>query len=89
MYKKAIIALAGPITNLALAVLVIIFASISTNIQNTYIYQILIYSNFLIAMFNLIPIYPMDGGRFLNEVLKLILEIKLHIKLHILFQKQF
>lgn len=70
--KKAIIALAGPITNLALAVLVIIFASISTNIQNTYIYQILIYSNFLIGMFNLIPIYPMDGGRFLNEVLKLI-----------------
>lgn len=69
--KRAIIALAGPITNLVIAVIVIILEKIITNLQNTYIYQILIYSNFLIAMFNLIPIYPMDGGRVLNEIIKL------------------
>lgn len=69
--KRAIIALSGPITNLVIAVIVIILEKIITNLQNTYIYQILIYSNFLIAMFNLIPIYPMDGGRVLNEIIKL------------------
>lgn len=67
--KRAIIAIAGPITNFAIAVIAIIVAWVSGNAQNIYIYQIIIYSNFLIGMFNLIPIYPMDGGRFLKEVL--------------------
>ena len=69
--KKAIIALAGPLTNLIIAVVTIIIGYFNANIQNTYIYQIIIYANFLIAMFNLIPIYPMDGGRLLNELLKI------------------
>lgn len=67
--KRAIIAIAGPITNFAIAVIAIVVASVSGNAQNIYIYQIIIYSNFLIGMFNLIPIYPMDGGRLLKEVL--------------------
>ena len=67
--KRAIIAIAGPITNFAIAVIAIIVAWVSGNAQNVYIYQIIIYSNFLIGMFNLIPIYPMDGGRLLKEVL--------------------
>ena len=52
--KKAIIALAGPLTNLIIAVVTIIIGYFNVNIQNTYIYQIIIYANFLIAMFNLI-----------------------------------
>lgn len=67
--KRAIIAIAGPITNFAIAVIAIVVAWVSGNAQNIYIYQIIIYSNFLIGMFNLIPIYPMDGGRLLKEVL--------------------
>ena len=69
--KKAIISLAGPLTNLIIAIVSIIIGNFNINIQNTYIYQIIIYANLLIAMFNLIPIYPMDGGRFLNELLKI------------------
>lgn len=69
--KKAIIALAGPITNLLIAVIVILIGNFNINATNTYLYQIIIYSNFLIAIFNLIPIYPMDGGRVINEVIKL------------------
>lgn len=70
--KRAIIAIAGPITNFAIAVIAIIVAWVSGNAQNIYIYQIIIYSNFLIGMFNLIPIYPMDGGRLLKEVLAIL-----------------
>lgn len=59
--KECIIALAGPIVNLIIVILGIIF-KIDNNI---------IYSNFLIAIFNLIPIYPLDGGRILNNLLKI------------------
>lgn len=69
--KKAILALAGPLTNLLISTILILIGKFNLNLQSNYIYQIIIYSNFLIAMFNLIPIYPMDGGRFLNELLKI------------------
>lgn len=69
--KKAIIAIAGPTTNLIIATIAIVIAKFNMNISNIYIYQLIVYSNVLIAMFNLIPIYPMDGGRFLKEVLKI------------------
>ena len=32
--------------------------------------QIMIYSNILVAVFNLIPIYPLDGGRILKGVIR-------------------
>ena len=69
--KKAIIAILGPLTNLIISTITIIIAKFNINFTNMYIYEIIIYSNFLIAMFNLIPIYPMDGGRFLKEILKI------------------
>ena len=70
--KKAIIALAGPITNLIIATTAVLMAKFNINLQNLYIYELIVYSNLLIAMFNLIPIYPMDGGRVVNETLKLV-----------------
>lgn len=85
--KKAIIALAGPITNLLIAVIVIIIGNFNANIINTYLYQIIIYSNFLIAVFNLIPIYPMDGGRVVNEVIKLFYGNKVAYKLTYIISK--
>ena len=70
--KKAIIALAGPLVNLIISTIAIIIAKFNVSFQNMYIYELILYSNFLIAMFNLIPIYPMDGGRVINEILKII-----------------
>lgn len=69
--KKAIIALAGPLTNFVIAVILIILGKINTNLQYTYLYKLVIYSNLLIGIFNLLPIYPMDGGRILKEILKI------------------
>lgn len=85
--KKAIIALAGPLTNLIIAVVTIIIGYFNVNIQNTYIYQIIIYANFLIAMFNLIPIYPMDGGRVLKELLKIFIGSKKAYKITYIVSK--
>ena len=61
--KKAIIALAGPITNI---IFIILFLTFDFGNMNK---ELIIYSNILIAIFNLIPIYPLDGGRMMKEIL--------------------
>lgn len=65
--KEIFITLGGPLTSFILAIL---FKCIDT----TYITkQEVIYANLLIMIFNLIPVYPLDGGRILKGIL--------HIKL--------
>ena len=59
--KKIIIALAGPLVNLLIVIIGVIF-----NIHNN-----IIYSNLLLFIFNLMPIYPLDGGRILKNTLKI------------------
>lgn len=63
--KKIIVALAGPLANL----IVIILANF-INIDNNF-KEIIIYANLIIAIFNLLPIYPLDGGRILNSLISL------------------
>lgn len=65
--KKIVIAAAGPVTNL-ICILFFAFVPISLlGINST----VIIYSNILIALFNLLPIYPLDGGRILKHVIQL------------------
>lgn len=61
-----LVAIAGPITNL-IVIFVILFLHISFIGRD-----IVVYINLLIFAFNLMPIYPLDGGRILKYILDLL-----------------
>lgn len=67
--KEILVALAGPATSLVLTALsnYINFGYITT--------EEAVYSNFLILLFNLIPIYPLDGGRIIKGILDITLGV--------------
>lgn len=61
--KKIIVALAGPLTNV---IIICITKSLKINIVEEII---IIYTNLLLILFNILPVYPLDGGRMLKGVL--------------------
>ena len=63
--KKIAIAGAGPLTNLIM-LLIVLYTNINLKIVSN---EVLAYANILIMLFNLLPIYPLDGGRILKELL--------------------
>lgn len=64
--KKILVALAGPITNF---IIILIASNLKLNLIKG---MLIIYTNFLIMIFNLLPIYPLDGGRILKGILHII-----------------
>ena len=63
--KKLIVAISGPLTN-------VLIIAIVQNMPLNIIEQLnIIYANLVILIFNLIPIYPLDGGRIIKELLNI------------------
>ena len=63
--KKLLISFAGPLTNFTIAFLIAILSFEFLNVVK----ETIIYANILIGLFNLIPIYPLDGGRIVKYII--------------------
>ena len=70
--KKLIIAFSGPLTNFMIVILFMIYNIEILNIKR----EEIVYANLIIGFFNLIPIYPLDGGR----IIKYIIHIKKNLR---------
>lgn len=61
--KKILVAFAGPITNF---IMIVILLQINIDVFSGFM---ILYSNLLLILFNLLPIYPLDGGRIIKGIL--------------------
>lgn len=67
---SALIAIAGPISNLLFAfVLSIIMKVFPSNLLLSTVSSVLIQMNIMLAIFNLVPIFPLDGEKILGGLL--------------------
>ena len=75
-FKELLIVMSGPIFQfLALIILINIFPKDIEMIK---------YYHYSILLFNLLPIYPLDGGKILNLLIELFTPYKLSIKISVL-----
>lgn len=61
--KEILVALAGPLTSFIIAIIAYMY-----NFKY-FMKEEIVYSNILILLFNILPIYPLDGGRIIKNIL--------------------
>lgn len=74
-WSEAFVALAGPISNITIALIFGIFLRVSiaggliwANAALIYITAMIVFTNILLAVFNLVPIPPLDGSKLLFAI---------------------
>ena len=65
----AIIAAAGPLTNIIIALLLALLMRLIGSSLLAVFAEFLIYINLALALFNLLPVYPLDGGKIMKAIL--------------------
>ena len=74
--KKLLIAIFGPLTNFIISAFFIMFNVSFFGFSR----ENIIYANILIGIFNLIPIYPLDGGRIVKNLIHINKSLKISYK---------
>ena len=64
--KKIFVALAGPVTNALIIIILMVWNIFNFN---DYDKMIIIFSNMTLIIFNILPIFPLDGGRILKGMI--------------------
>jgi len=68
-FGPALVAAAGPLTNLFIALVLGLFVRLATVSAFTGFLSIVVYVNVLLAIFNLVPLPPLDGSKILFSLL--------------------
>ena len=67
--KFMLVAAAGPASNLVLAVIAAILARVTPAGPLSGVFESAVYVNVLLALFNMVPVPPLDGGNVLSGLL--------------------